>query len=108
MRCVSVKSEEQQASGMTFRARDLLVRQRTQLINALQGHLAEFGEVVAQGPSHVSKLVAYVEAADSPLPETARQALSSLVTILGFLADEIDRLDRRSPGAHGKTRRRSA
>ena len=32
-----------------FRARDLLVRQRTQIINALRGHLAEFGIVVAKG-----------------------------------------------------------
>ena len=43
MRFVPVKSAEQQASGVVFRARDLLVRQRTQIINALRGHLAEYG-----------------------------------------------------------------
>ena len=57
MRFVAVKSEEQQASAVVFRVRDLLVRQRTQVINALRGHLAEYGLVVAQGPSHVSKLI---------------------------------------------------
>lgn len=49
MRFVAIKSEEQQASGMVFRTRDLLVRQRTQLINAIRGHLAEFGWGGAQG-----------------------------------------------------------
>src|SRR3954462_5893043 len=38
MRFVPVKTEEQQANGVVFRARDLLVRQRTQCINALRGH----------------------------------------------------------------------
>jgi transposase len=42
-----------QASALVFRARDLLVKQRTQIINALRGHLTEFGIVVAKGPAHV-------------------------------------------------------
>ena len=46
MRFVPVKSEAQQASAVVFRARDLLVRQRTQCINALRGHLSEYGYVV--------------------------------------------------------------
>jgi len=41
MRFVPVKTEEQQANGIVFRARDLLVRQRTQCVNALRGHLME-------------------------------------------------------------------
>src|SRR3954452_4441616 len=49
MRFVPVKSEEQQANGVVFRARDLLVRQRTQCINALRGHLSEYGYVFPQG-----------------------------------------------------------
>jgi transposase len=56
MRFVAVKSEAAQAAAVSFRTRDLLVRQRTQLINALRGHLAEFGEVVPQGAGHVGKL----------------------------------------------------
>src|ERR671919_3239487 len=52
MRFVPVKTEEQQANGVVFRARDLLVRQRTQCINALRGHLSEYGYVVPQGITH--------------------------------------------------------
>src|SRR6187200_452148 len=48
MRFVAVKSEEAQAAAILFRARDVLVRQRTQVINAVRGHLAEFGMIVAK------------------------------------------------------------
>ncbi len=51
MRFVAVKTQEQQARAMLFRARDLLVRQRTQLINAPRGHLAGHGVVAPQGPA---------------------------------------------------------
>src|SRR5881275_232819 len=61
MRFVAVKTEEQQARAMLFRTRDLLVRQRTQLINALRGHLSEHGMVVPQGPSHVKVIAKAVE-----------------------------------------------
>ena len=50
MRFVAVKSEEQQAAGLLFRTRDLLVRQRTQLINAIRGHLTEYGWIAPRGP----------------------------------------------------------
>jgi transposase len=56
MRFVAVKSEEQQAAGLVFRTHDLLVRQRTQLINAIRGHLTEYGWVAPKGPSHVAML----------------------------------------------------
>jgi transposase len=49
MRFVAVKSEQQQAAGLVFRTRDLLVRQRTQLINAIRGHLTEYGWVAPKG-----------------------------------------------------------
>jgi transposase len=54
---VAVKSEAKQAAAVIFRARDLLVGQRTQIINALRGHLAEYGVIAPQGPSHVARLV---------------------------------------------------
>ena len=57
MRFVEPKSAEAQGAAVVFRTRDLLVRQRTQLINALRGHLAEFGFVVRQGAGHVDKLI---------------------------------------------------
>jgi transposase len=68
MRFVAVKTEEQQARAMLFRTRDLLVRQRTQLINALRGHLSEHGVVAAQGPANVKVLEEAVEDQGTSLP----------------------------------------
>ena len=50
MRFVAVKSEAKQASAVIFRTRDILVGQRTQLINAIRGHLSEYGLIAPQGP----------------------------------------------------------
>ena len=73
MRFVAIKSEEQQAAGLVFRTRDLLVRQRTQLINAIRGHLTEYGWVAPKGPSHVSELADLLEEEmGSSLPGAAR------------------------------------
>lgn len=63
MRFVAVKSQ-QQPGAMTFRTRDLLVRQRTQLISALRGHLAEHGVVAPQGTAHVTVLDAFSHSID--------------------------------------------
>ena len=61
MRFVRIKSAEQQGQLMLHRARDLLMRQRTQLINALRAHLAEFGITAAQGRSEgIKELLAIV------------------------------------------------
>ena len=73
MRFVAVKTEEQQAQGMLFRTRDLLVRQRTQTINALRGHLAEFGVVAPQGVAHVGRLASALEDPGSGLPGPVRE-----------------------------------
>jgi transposase len=61
MRFVAIKSEAQQAQAMIFRTRDLLVRQRTQLINALRGHLAEHGIVAPQGATNVRQLALAID-----------------------------------------------
>src|SRR6202045_673774 len=68
MRFVAVKSAEKQASGMVFRIRDLLVRQRTQTINALRGHLTEHGIIAPQGVFHIGRLAAEVENVNRHLP----------------------------------------
>jgi transposase len=72
MRFVALKTEEQQARAMIFRARDLLVRQRTQLINALRGHLAEFGVVAPQGIAHVRRLQEAIDDPQAELPPVVR------------------------------------
>jgi transposase len=60
MRFVLVKTAEQQSVLVPHRAHDLLVRQRTMLVNALRGHIAEFGIVVRQGVGGVSELLARI------------------------------------------------
>ena len=86
MHFVAVKTEPQQARGMMFRTRDLLVRQRTQTINALRGHLAEFGVVAPQGPAHVSRLALAIEHPASGIPELVRE-------LGGLLLEHIDSLN---------------
>lgn len=71
MRFVVVKTEAAQAAAIVFRTRDLLVRQRTQIINALRGHLAEYGIVVAKGLAQVSELVTLLEDPANPTDEVA-------------------------------------
>jgi transposase len=93
MRFVPVKSEAQQANALVFRTRDLLVRQRTQCINALRGHLTEYGHVVPKGTDHVDRLVALVEDAESALPKAAQTILQMLIKTLEALGKQIDDLD---------------
>jgi transposase len=93
MRFVAVKSEQQQANAAVFRARDLLVRQRTQLINALRGQLTEYGWIVAQGPSHVVKLIALVDDPMSGLPQAAREVFAILAETVKSLDGKIRQLD---------------
>jgi transposase len=57
MRSVTPEFADAQAAGMVFRARDLLVRQRTQTINALRGHLGEFGFAIRKGAENASQLI---------------------------------------------------
>ena len=80
MSFVAVKTAEQQARGMLFRTRDLLVRQRTQTINALRGHLVEFGIVAPQGPVHVERLASALEDPDLDLPDAVRDLRRLLIT----------------------------
>ena len=85
MRFVPVKTTDQQSALMLHKARDLLVRQRTALINALRGHMGELGIVVSQGAQKVPGLVEALRAAGKEVPEVARRALDMLVDQLGFV-----------------------
>jgi transposase len=93
MRFVPVKSEAQQANAVVFRARDLLVRQRTQCINALRGHLSEYGYTIPQGITHAHAVVAHVEDPNTSLPESARMVLTVLVSTYTALQEQIQVLD---------------
>jgi transposase len=92
MRSVAVKPAEQQAAAMVLSVRALLVEQRTQAINALRGHAAEFGIVAAKGTARVAGLLAAV-AQDAALAEPARPMLALLGRQIAHLDREIERLD---------------
>ncbi len=91
MNFVEVKTEGQQARAMLFRTRDVLVRQRTQIINALRGHLAEFGVVAPQGAARIERLAGALDDGDSGLPE-------AVVELGGLLFERIHELDERIDG----------
>jgi transposase len=76
MRFVPVKSADRQALLMTHKAREFLVRQQTQTVNAIRAHLGEFGIVVAKGIHNADRLIAACDRADLPVP--ARKALNLL------------------------------
>lgn len=95
MRFVPVKTEEQQSVLVLHRTRDLLMRQRTMILNAIRAHLAEFGIVAALGPRRVVELVRRLsDPSGLVLPELARAALLSLAAQLETLAEEIGRIER--------------
>jgi len=93
MRFVAVKSEGQQARAMALRTRDLLVRQRTQTINALRGHLAEFGVVAPQGSANVERLRASLNDPANPLPDTVAELAGTLFEQLDALTARIEALE---------------
>ena len=96
MRFVPIKSAERQGVLVLHRTRELLVRQRTMLINAIRGHCAEFGIIAPQGARRASELVEQIlQAQAAELPELARSALLRLAGQLDALAAEIHGLERR-------------
>jgi transposase len=95
MRFVPVKSVAQQAALLHHRTRDLLVRQRTMLVNALRGHLGEFGIVAPAGRHHVPDLLALLQQADdSEVPKLAREALRNLIAELHALEQRIEIIEK--------------
>ena len=93
MHFVAVKTADQQAVLMLHRARDLLVRQRTMLINALRAHLAELGIVAAQGPDKIRDVCNDLAANQLDIPHLAQSALCSLVGQMDALETEISELE---------------
>lgn len=93
MRFVPVKSQETQRAAMVFRVRELLIRQRTQAINALRGHLGKLGRIVPQRAANAAHLVAIVEGPDGGLPTDAIATLKVLVATLAHIETETGKLD---------------
>src|SRR5208283_31931 len=89
MRFVEVKSPDQQSVMVLHKVRMMLVRQRTQLSNAIRGHMSEFGLVGPIGREGLAGLLKIVEAADQRLPEEARICLELMAAQLGLVNRQI-------------------
>jgi transposase len=92
MHCVAVKSAEHQARAVAFRAHQCFVGQRTQLINALRGHLAEFGLIVAKGPANLKSLATMMDDASVEVPEAVRDIVQLFLDQIETLPRKIDDL----------------
>ena len=99
MPSVAVRSAEQQADAIVLSARELLVRQRTQLVNAVRGHAAEFGIVAAKGTSQLPALLEVVAAGEA-VPDAAKQMLAFLGGQVAQLDERILELERRMKQQH--------
>src|SRR5439155_5742709 len=78
MRFVPIKSAESQAALMLLRVRELMIKQRTMLINAIRGHAAEFGVTAAKGPVRVTELLQQAHSEEAGVPALARELLEPL------------------------------
>ena len=99
MHCVAVKSAESQARAVAFRTHQCFVGQRTQLINALRGHLSEFGVVVAQGPAHLKQVITLLDEAGASAPESVKEIARVYLDQIAVLTGRIDELTARLHGA---------
>ena len=96
MHFVPVKTKEQQGVLVLHRSRDLLMRQRTMLLNAVRAHLSEFGYITAQGPKRTLDLLQRLEEGDDiELPDTVITALLSLGEQLSTLQRAITGIEKR-------------
>ncbi len=102
MRFVPVKSQENHAILMLHKTRELLIKQQTMSVNALRGHLAEFGIVAAKGIGRVDELIEKAEN-DATLPAAAMTALTVFVQHLKAIDASIANLDRRIAIAHAQS-----
>jgi hypothetical protein len=101
MRFVPIKSAEQQSALMLHRTRDLLIRQRTQLINAMRAHLAELGLVAQTGREGVQQLMRTVENTDDKaLPSDARFTCQAIIAQLQAVQMQIAWLEKRIHQVH--------
>ncbi|KZK96701.1 Transposase IS116/IS110/IS902 family protein [Pseudovibrio sp. Ad5] len=95
MRFVAVKSADQQGLGTVFRSRDLLVRQRTQLMNSLRAHLAEFGIVSAKGTEAFKALIAAAHSAKTSLPDDVWEIMGLYVSGIAECTTKITVLEKK-------------
>lgn len=93
MRFVEPKSEAQQSNAILYRARQRLVRQRTELVNALRACLYEYGHVVPQGIQHINRVREILEAPNRDLPALMRE---ECLEMLDQIAEQTTRIAARA------------
>ena len=93
LRFVKVRSVDNQAVLMCHKAREMLVQQRTQLLNGLRGHLAEIGMIAAQGICNMRSLGALIHEGHPEIPEAVRASLLPMVTQIEHLDSAIKEID---------------
>ena len=99
MRAVPIKTADQQAQMMILRHRQMLVSQRTQAINALRGHAAEFGVIAAKGCSNVADLL-HSLAQNTDIPPTARAIFAQMGTYISELDAKLDAVGKQLAELH--------
>lgn len=99
MRFVPVKPITQQAQSMVLKVRETLIGQRTQLVNALRGHAAEFGVIVAKGIQQVVPLLKVIEA-DTSIPAEARDMLALLGREIEHLEGKLNEIEEKLIAMH--------
>ena len=101
MRFVPIKTKQQQTALMLHRTRQLLVRQRTMLSNALRGHLAELGIVSAKGRNGTRELLRIIaDGADTRVPPVVRSILDVLARQYSAIGTEILSIDKNIMALH--------
>ena len=94
MRFVPIKTAEQQAAAMMLKTRALLVRQRTQAVNALRAHLTELGIIAGAGIAKIDSLIAIVrDETDDRLPPAARFAVTAIADQIEALKKQTSKLE---------------
>jgi len=94
MRFVPVKAADEQAATMLVGVRDRLIRNRTQLANAMRGYATEFGISVAKGLAHIPLLLERIQS-DETVPELARELFASQAEEYAQLEEKIADVDAR-------------
>jgi transposase len=92
MRFVPIKSREEQAALMLLKVRDLLLKQRTMLSNAIRGHAAEFGVIGAKGPEKITELLKRI-GEDANVPAPAREMINTLASQLTAIEARLQGLE---------------
>lgn len=93
VRTTPAKTIEQQSARVVHRTRELLTRQRVTLINAIRGHLAEFGIIAPAGPQHMKRLIERLADPATPIPASVRTSLDALADQLIAVTRQIQRIE---------------